>query len=61
MNMFYRAKRRLKQEFRGIKYLMSGEKTQKALKSASVVYEVVKVMYNPFYFLDLSRRLILNL
>ena len=61
MNMFYRAKRRLKQEFRGLKYLMSGEKTQTALKSASVVYEAIKIIYNPFYILDLSRRLILNL
>ena len=61
MNMFYRTKRRLRNEFKGLRYLMSGEKTQKAIKSASVVYEVVKVIYNPFYFLDLSRRLILNL
>ena len=61
MNMFYRAKRRLKQEFKGIKYLASGDRTQSVLKSASVIYEVVKVIYNPFYFLDLSRRAILNL
>ena len=59
--MFYRAKRRLKQEVRGIKYIMSGDRTQKALKSASVVYEAVKIIYNPFYIIDLSRRLILNL
>ena len=61
MNMFYRAKRRLKQEFKGIKYLASGDRTQKVLKSASVVYEAVKIIYNPFYIIDLSRRLILNL
>ena len=59
--MFWKAKRRLRNEFKGLKYLMSGEKTQTALKSASVVYEAVKIMYNPFYVLDLSRRLILNL
>ena len=59
--MFYRAKRRLKQEFKGIKYLASGDRTQKALKSVSVVYEAVKIIYNPFYIIDLSRRLILNL
>ena len=61
MNMFWKAKRRLRNEFKGLKYLMSGEKTQTALKSASVVYEAIKIMYNPFYVLDLSRRLILNL
>ena len=61
MSIFWKAKRRLRNEFKGLKYLMSGKKTQQAIKSASVVYEVVKVMYNPFYFLDLSRRLILNL
>ena len=61
MQMFWKAKRRLRNEFKGLKYLMSGEKTQTALKSASVVYEAIKIMYNPFYVLDLSRRLILNL
>tara|TARA_B110000971_G_C19841687_1_gene422824 strand:+ start:291 stop:476 length:186 start_codon:yes stop_codon:yes gene_type:complete len=61
MNIFWKAKRRLRNEFKGLKYLMSGEKTQTALKSASVVYEAIKIMYNPFYVLDLSRRLILNL
>ena len=39
-NMFFRSKRRLKQEIKGIRYLMSGRKTKKIITATYVVYQV---------------------
>ena len=58
MNMFFRSKRRLKQEIKGIKYLMSGKKTLKVIKTTYILYQVSKVCYNPFYLICIGTNLI---
>ena len=62
MNIFWKAKRRLRNEMRGIKYLMSGKSSQQMIRLTSVIYETSRVFYNPFYLLEIARRqLIKNL
>ena len=62
MNIFWKAKRRLRNEMRGIKYVMSGKSSQKMIRLTSVIYETSRVFYNPFYLLEIARRqLIKNL
>lgn len=62
MNIFWKAKRRLRNEMRGIKYVMSGKSSQQMIRLTSVIYETSRVFYNPFYLLEIARRqLIKNL
>lgn len=52
--MFFRSKRRLKQEIKGIKYLMSGKKTKKIITATYIAYQVSKIVYNPFYLICIA-------
>ena len=56
MNIFWKAKRRLRNEMRGIKYLMNGKTTQRVIKVSKILYETSRVFYNPFYLLEIARR-----
>jgi len=58
MNMFFRSKRRLKQEIKGIRYLMSGRKTKKIITATYIAYQVSKIVYNPFYIICLATNVI---
>jgi len=58
MNMFFRSKRRLKQEIKGIKYLMSGRKTKKIITATYVAYQITKIVYNPFYLICIANNVI---
>lgn len=53
VQMFFRAKRRLKSEWRGLKSLLRKKSTKRLLKVSYVLYEVSRVIYNPFRILDL--------
>ena len=53
VNMFFRGKRRLREEFRGLKSLMKKKRTQRALRASYYVVEAVRIVYNPWHLLDL--------
>ena len=46
MNMFWRAKRRLRQEIKGLKYVIGQAQSQR----------IIKLVYNPWYLLEIARR-----
>ena len=56
VQMFFRAKRRLKQEWRGLKYMFRSDEGKKIIKTTYIMVECVKVLYNPFYILDIIFR-----
>ena len=58
--MFFRGKRRLKQEIKGVRYLLSGRKTKKIITATYVAYQISKVCYNPFYLICLATNVIKN-
>lgn len=61
MNL-WKIKRRLEQEMRGIKYLMSGNTGRTAIRVTNIIYEATRVAYNPLYLIEIGRRqLIKNL
>tara|TARA_R110000803_G_scaffold196384_2_gene259682 strand:+ start:470 stop:646 length:177 start_codon:yes stop_codon:yes gene_type:complete len=51
-------KRRIKEELRGIKYLI-GDKGMTTLKTARLAYEISRVVYNPFYLIEIACKIIL--
>ena len=53
---FHRAKKRLKQEWRGLKYMFRSEEGKKIIKTTYIITESIKVIYNPWYVLDLIFR-----
>ena len=50
---YYDFKRRIKNEWRGLKYLI---KTKNAIRNITVVYEVGKIVYCPWAVFDLIYR-----
>lgn len=56
MNMFWRAKRRLRQEVKGLKYVIGQAQSKRIIKLSYVTYEVSKIVYNPWYLLEIARR-----
>ena len=56
MNMFWRAKRRIRQEVKGLKYVIGQAQSQRIIKLSYVTYEVSKIVYNPWYLLEIARR-----
>lgn len=61
MNMFWRAKRRLRQEIKGLKYIIGRPSSKKIIKLSYVSYEVSRIIYNPWYLLEILRRNIYNI
>ena len=59
---FHRAKRRLKQEWKGLKYIFSSEEGKQVIKVSYVVYETTRVLYNPWRLIDILffRKLLTN-
>jgi len=59
---FFRLKRRLKQEWRGLKYIFSSEEGKQVIKVSYVVYETTRVIYNPWRLIDILffRKLLKN-
>lgn len=60
MNMFWRGKRRLRQEVKGLKYVIGARRSMKIIKFSFVAYQVTKICYNPWYLLDLAKKQILK-
>ena len=54
MNLYW-WKRRIRQEVAGLKYVIGNEKSKKIIKLSFVAYQVSRVIYNPYYLLDLSK------
>ena len=52
---FYWLRRRLRQEVKGLKYVLGNEKSKEIIKLSYVAYQVSRVIYNPYYLLDLSK------
>lgn len=52
-NKIFRLKRRLKEEWKGIKYIFSSEEGQQILRTSYIIYETSRVIYNPFRLLDI--------
>ena len=60
---FHRAKKRLKQEWKCLKYMFKSEEGKKIIKTTYFISESLKVAYNPWYILDIifRHKLIKNL
>tara|TARA_R110000787_G_scaffold219055_1_gene327787 strand:- start:1367 stop:1555 length:189 start_codon:yes stop_codon:yes gene_type:complete len=54
MNLFW-LRRRLRSEIQGLKYVLGNEKSKEIIKLSYVAYQVSRVIYNPYYLLDLSK------
>ena len=52
MNIFFRAKRRARQEWRGVKSIATQYRPQ--IRLANIIYEATKIIYNPWYLLDIA-------
>ena len=52
---FYWLRRRIRQEVVGLKCVIGNEKSKKIIKLSYVAYQVSRVIYNPYYLLDLSK------
>tara|TARA_R110000782_G_C14524284_1_gene381483 strand:- start:216 stop:410 length:195 start_codon:yes stop_codon:yes gene_type:complete len=53
---FHKAKRRIKQEWKGLKYMFKSEEGKKIIKTTYYISQTVKVIYNPWYLLDIIFR-----
>lgn len=51
MNIFFRAKRRARQEWRGVKSIAKQYRPQ--IRLANVIYETSRIIYNPWYLVDI--------
>ena len=60
MNMFWRAKRRLRQEVKGLKLLIRTRTGRKVIKISLLTYDISRLIYNPFYLIDIVKRTALN-
>ncbi len=60
---FHKAKRRLKQEWKGLKYIFRSEEGKKIIRASYLVYQASRVIYNPWHLLDIifANKLIKNL
>ena len=52
----HRAKNRLKQEWKCLKYMFKSEEGKKIIKTTYFISESIKVVYNPWYILDIIFR-----
>ena len=59
MNMYW-LRRRLRQEIQGLKYVIGNEKSKEIIKLSYVVYETVRIIYNPWYMLNIAKRNIIS-
>ena len=59
MNMNW-LRRRIRSEIQGLKYVLGNKKSKKIIKLSYVVYETVRVIYNPWYMLSLTNRHIIK-
>ena len=50
---FHKAKRRLKQEWKGLKYIFSSEEGKQVIRVSYILYETSRVIYNPWRLLDI--------
>ena len=57
---FYWLRRRLRQEVKGLKYVLGNEKSKEIIKLSYVAYQVSRVIYNPYYLATLAHRHILK-
>ena len=51
---FYWLRRRLRQEVKGLKYVLGNEKSKEIIKLSYVAYQVSRVIYNPYYLATLA-------
>jgi len=58
MDMFWRAKRRLRQEWKGVKYLINKPNNKAVIEISTVAYHIIKIIYNPFYLIDVASNII---
>ena len=54
MNLYW-LKRRLRSEVAGLKYVIGNKKSKKIIRLTYIAYETARVIYNPFYLLELSK------
>tara|TARA_R110000737_G_scaffold333351_2_gene350965 strand:+ start:462 stop:647 length:186 start_codon:yes stop_codon:yes gene_type:complete len=59
MNLFW-LRRRLRSEIQGLKYVLGNEKSKEIIKLSYVVYETVRIIYNPWYMLNIAKRNIIS-
>ena len=59
MNMYW-LRRRLRSEIAGLKCVLGNKKSKKIIKLTYVIYETVRVVYNPWYLASLANRHILK-
>ena len=60
MNIFWRTKRRLRQEVKGLKYVIGTRRSIKIIKLSFVAYQAARICYNPWYLIDLAKKQILK-
>jgi hypothetical protein len=60
MNMFWKAKRRLRNEIAGLKYVIGKPRSKRIITLSYVTYEISKTIYNPWYLLEIARRSIMS-
>ena len=58
--LFLRARRRLRNEIKGLKYIIGYRRSRKIIKLSFVAYHVGKVFYNPWYLIDIAKKEILK-
>jgi hypothetical protein len=58
--LFFRARRRLRQEIKGLKYVIGARRSMKIIKFSFVAYQVSRVLYNPFYLIEIAKKEILK-
>ena len=59
MNLYW-LRRRLRSEVAGLKYVIGNEKSKEIIKLSYVVYETVRIIYNPWYMLSIAKRNIIS-
>ena len=58
--LFLRARRRLRNEIKGLKYIIGCQRSRKIIKLSFVAYHVSKICYNPWYLLEIAKKEILK-
>ena len=56
MNMFFRAKRRYKKIKNKFKKIIRTRLGKKIIKISLLTYDITRVVYNPFYLIDILKR-----
>ena len=56
MNMFFRAKRRYKKIKNKFKKIIRTRLGKKIIKISLITYDITRIVYNPFYLIDILKR-----